>query len=189
RDTLNGNNGDDLLLGGDDEDSLIGGNGNDRLLGGLMADTLTGGSGDDRLEGGAGNDSLNGNDDNDLLLGDSGTDRLFGNAGDDSLDGGAGVDTLTGGTGADLFRVTALDAIDTVTDFRITEGDRVDLSDLLPPAALLDFDSYVRVTPTSGARAMVAIDLDGSGTRHSFADVMLLSLGTAAPLTEAQFLL
>lgn len=50
--TLQGGNGDDVLIGGTKNDSLVGGSGRDLLIGGLGADTLKGDSDDDILIGG-----------------------------------------------------------------------------------------------------------------------------------------
>ncbi|HLQ44698.1 MAG TPA: calcium-binding protein, partial [Planctomycetaceae bacterium] len=50
--TLQGGNGDDVLIGGTRNDSLIGGAGRDLLIGGAGADTLGGDAGDDILIGG-----------------------------------------------------------------------------------------------------------------------------------------
>lgn len=81
--TLNGNDGIDLIFGDD---------GNDTLRGGLGADTVFGRGGADIIEGG---------DDVDVLRGDAGGDTLYGGAGSDTLDGGEGADTLIGGSEAD----------------------------------------------------------------------------------------
>ncbi|BDA13390.1 hypothetical protein KAM339_019310 [Aeromonas caviae] len=85
----------------------------------------------------SGHDLL-GSDQGDWLFGSSGNDRLLGGMGDDVLRGGQGNDILTGGAGSDLFvwgsgdeGTTASPAIDTITDFRPQEGDRIDLADLL----------------------------------------------------------
>lgn len=56
RDTLTGNNGNDLLDGGNGDDILYGGAGNDTLTGGNGSDRLYGGSGNDLLTGGNGSD-------------------------------------------------------------------------------------------------------------------------------------
>jgi T1SS-143 domain-containing protein len=63
---------------------------------------------------------------------------IDGGAGDDVLIGGAGDDSLTGGLGADTFAwhlgdqgTSDAPARDTVTDFSTSEGDSLDLSDLL----------------------------------------------------------
>ncbi|KPF55291.1 Ig-like domain-containing protein, partial [Rhizobium sp. AAP116] len=45
--TMNGLNGDDILIGSDEDDVMNGGSGNDILFGGLGLDTMTGGSGAD----------------------------------------------------------------------------------------------------------------------------------------------
>ena len=54
--------------GGDGDDVLLGGDGNDVLLGGAGDDVLIGGGGDDMLDGGDGDDVLIGGDGNDTLL-------------------------------------------------------------------------------------------------------------------------
>ena len=60
----------------------------------------------------------------------AGRDTLYGAGGDDILTGGSGKDSLYGGTGADIFRygATDLDARDSIKDFSISEGDKIDLS-------------------------------------------------------------
>jgi Ca2+-binding RTX toxin-like protein len=72
---------------------------------------------------------------NDLLIGTDKADELSGLAGDDTLVGGLGADTLTGGKGADIFKFnkvkeTGIDAKthDTITDFKHSEKDKIDLS-------------------------------------------------------------
>ncbi|WP_454441339.1 retention module-containing protein [Vibrio bathopelagicus] len=87
-----------------------------QLLGGANATDLTGGSGNDRLEGGAGDDTLVGGDGNDTLI------------------GGGGSDILTGGDGMDSFVwLNIEDGVeDTITDFSLSEGDQIDLREVLP---------------------------------------------------------
>ncbi|MBJ6911577.1 type I secretion C-terminal target domain-containing protein, partial [Vibrio cholerae] len=78
-------------------------------------DRLDGGVGKDTLYGGSGNDTLIGGNDNDILI------------------GGLGNDILTGGSGEDLFKwvVGDLDgSTDRITDFHLSENDKIDLSDL-----------------------------------------------------------
>ncbi|MBD2092438.1 PD40 domain-containing protein [Microcoleus sp. FACHB-1515] len=82
-------------------------------------------------------DTLEGSHEADILLGMAGNDVLLGNGGDDRLVGSAGRDTLSGGTGADRFiystggvaRVRDSTVInrDRITDFNVTEGDRIQL--------------------------------------------------------------
>lgn len=90
------------LDGGDGDDLLIGGTNRDRLVGGPRRDVLRGGGGNDTLLGGAGNDALNAGGDDDALLGGAGADLLDGGSGNDSLKGEGGRDVLRGGAGADV---------------------------------------------------------------------------------------
>jgi Ca2+-binding RTX toxin-like protein len=61
----------------------------------------------------------------DTLRGGQDNDSIDGGNGDDWLSGDRGADTLTGGLGADTFHSFNQAGIDRVTDFHITEGDRV----------------------------------------------------------------
>lgn len=97
---------------------------------------MFGETGDDFLAGGAGNDAL---------LGGAGNDTLAGQAGNDSLQGGEGNDVLTGGAGADTFRLTELVGEllgqDTITDFDLLEGDRLNIIGLVVPPTVLGLDT------------------------------------------------
>ena len=155
--TLNGGNGNDILIGNDGNDELNGDNNNDLLVGGSGDDALNGGSGTDTAgyfdaisgvtvdlgigtaqnTGGAGSDTLNsienlvGSRFGDVLTGTSGNNSLVGLDGDDILIGSGGSDTLTGGQGADTFKwLLGNTGTTTVTDF--AKGvDSLDLSQLL----------------------------------------------------------
>lgn len=114
--------------------NTITGNGGDNgLWGGLGSDTMSGNGGGDRLYGEDGQDSLDGGAGNDLLDGGLAGDTLKGGAGNDMLIGGAGKDMLTGGTEADVFAFIRGDttlntaSYDRITDFKASEGDRIDL--------------------------------------------------------------
>ncbi|WP_156139385.1 Ig-like domain-containing protein [Aeromonas diversa] len=93
--------------------------------------------GDDTLYGGQGNDILFGQGGDDILFGGAGSDHLYGGVGNDTLIGGMGNDTLRGESGADTFAWQQGDAgpgqmaKDYIVDFNRSEGDRLDLSDLL----------------------------------------------------------
>ncbi|WP_077037069.1 calcium-binding protein, partial [Pelomonas sp. KK5] len=118
--SIDGGDGDDLLVGSDDgADTLLGGAGNDRLQGLAGNDQLNGGDGQDVLEGGAGDDLLEGGAGADLMVGGAGNDRLYGQsvsgAGDDNAadylygdfgtngnEAGSGRDQLFGQGGNDL---------------------------------------------------------------------------------------
>ncbi|HVQ58932.1 MAG TPA: hypothetical protein VMS60_08510 [Solirubrobacterales bacterium] len=108
--TIDGGDGDDLLVGGGGSDWVMGGNGDDSLFGGLGNDRIScgegdnfgfGGRGDDRIRGGAGQDFLYGGGADDILNGEAGDDGLFGGVGNDGLLGGPGDDGLTGEEGND----------------------------------------------------------------------------------------
>ena len=73
-------------------------------------------------------DVINGQGGNDRLTGLGGDDTLRGESGDDVLYGGAGNDTLTGGTGRDVFAIAAGKGADTMTDFNLSENDRIGLA-------------------------------------------------------------
>ncbi|EGQ7967959.1 type I secretion C-terminal target domain-containing protein, partial [Vibrio cholerae] len=80
-----------------------------------------------------GNDILNGGEGNDILYGQGGNDILYGQGGNDILIGGLGDDILTGGSGEDLFKWVDGDldrSTDRITDFHLSENDKIDLSDL-----------------------------------------------------------
>jgi Ca2+-binding RTX toxin-like protein len=85
--------------------TINGNNGNNLLIGTLFADTINGFGGNDRLFGLAGNDHLDGGSGFDQLFGAAGKDFLYGRAGNDLLDGGLGADRMEGGLGNDLFVV------------------------------------------------------------------------------------
>ncbi|MFA0010503.1 cadherin-like domain-containing protein [Vibrio sp. 10N.261.46.E12] len=123
-----------------------------QLLAGANATDLTGGTGNDRLEGGAGDDTLVGGDGNDTLI------------------GGGGSDILTGGDGMDSFVwLNIEDGVeDTITDFSLSEGDQIDLREVLPElkntspdmtALLQQIDAKVE-----GNDIELTINPDGVGT-------------------------
>ena len=64
---------------------------------------------------------------NDVIWASSGDDDLRGGEGNDILFGGKGTDTLTGGSGSDVFQFTLSSGNDTITDFNISEGDKIQL--------------------------------------------------------------
>ncbi|MGF1908581.1 tandem-95 repeat protein [Vibrio kasasachensis] len=83
---------------------------------------------------GGGNDTVYGEAGMDAIDGGSGDDKLYGGEGVDALRGGLGNDILTGGSEADIFDWNNEDldgGLDTITDFNISEGDKIDLSNLL----------------------------------------------------------
>lgn len=134
RDLSIGDRGDDGLIGGLGVDALWGGNGNDTMIGNNGEDSLYGGYGDDYMLGGTGADRLEGGEGNDGVFGDEEDDTLYGGDGNDLLYGQAGLDVLYGQADADRFvfqSASAFDPLDWVMDFSASEGDILDLSDLL----------------------------------------------------------
>lgn len=143
-------------------------------------DIIDGDDGVNAISGLAGNDQLRGFGGDDILVGGLGQDALRGGDGNDALIGGPNADSLTGGAGADIFKYTAIsDARDTITDFNASEGDRLDISDLIDQAQTIsgttitqaNLDQFFRIESSGDDRALRA-DLDGPG--GDFVDVTLV---------------
>jgi Ca2+-binding RTX toxin-like protein len=114
--TINGTNGDDVIVGTAGDDIINAGGGNDTICGEGGNDLIHAGEGDDQMWGEAFRD--------DILIGAPGTDDLNGGSGDDllvdpvgsgqTLHGGSGNDrvfgfgTLNGGSGDDNVRVLGI---------------------------------------------------------------------------------
>jgi serralysin len=144
-DTIDGGSGQNYLRGDDGADSINGGSGFDDSNGNMGADTIHGNGGDDYSVGGKdndllfgdagadivwgnlGNDTCDGGDGNDQVRGGQGDDSASGGAGNDFVSGDRGNDTISGGTGADNFHGSQDAGIDKVLDFKLSEGDRVQL--------------------------------------------------------------
>ncbi|CAI8755664.1 serralysin [Pseudomonas chlororaphis] len=111
--------------------------------------------GNDTLLGGAGNDIIFGQGGNDLLDGGKGNDILLGGTGNDTLIGGTGNDILIGGSGADTFVWKAGDTgNDVIKDFKASEGDRIDLRDLLQGESASTIDNFLKITTVDGTSTL-----------------------------------
>jgi len=111
--------------------------------------------GNDSLLGGTGNDILFGQGGNDLLDAGKGNDILLGGSGNDSLMGGQGNDILIGGSGADTFVWKAGDTgSDVIKDFKASEGDRIDLRDLLQGETGSTIDNFLKITTVDGVSSL-----------------------------------
>jgi Ca2+-binding RTX toxin-like protein len=99
--TVDGDDGNDVILGTANADTISGGKGHDYIFAGGGNDSVTGGDGNDVIIGGKGNDTLHGDAGNDVISGADGDDQLFGDAGNDLLFGAAGSDKVDGGAGTD----------------------------------------------------------------------------------------
>nr|WP_269375767.1 cadherin-like domain-containing protein [Vibrio sinaloensis] len=130
-----------------------------RLDGSGSNSTLTGGSGNDFLEGGSGHD---------VLIGGAGDDQLDGGDGNDTLYGGLGSDILVGGTGMDTFVWDHIDdgSVDTIKDFDVSEGDRIDLREVLPELKqnTLDMNSLLEHLDVKVDGDNVELNIHPSGT-------------------------
>ncbi len=133
----------------------------ENIIGSNYNDTLTGDAGNNVINGGSGNDTINGGD------------------GADTLYGGYGADTLTGGNGADIFvfeDLKAYQAVDTISDFNVIDGDALNIADLLSNydplnAAITDFV----LMQTSGSDTTLSIDRDGAGGVYNFVQIATLT--------------
>jgi len=126
---------------------------------------------------------------NDTIVGDAGANAFWGDAGNDYLSGGAGSDTLGGGSGADTFHFSGAlgtSNVDTINDFSVVEGDRVELDGSVFKIAVTQFhlsDYQFTVGPaatTSSQRIIynnytgeLFYDQDGAGgaAQIKFADI------------------
>lgn len=172
-DHLDGGNGNDTLWGGG---KAYGGDGDDRFMNPLgLAD---GGDGTDtvdlsRFEYGSvhpvdaqGNtigqtiDLNNANKFRSVenVVGSRFNDTIRGNGEANVIDGGRGNDTITGGGGADTFVIGANSGRDTITDFSINGGDRIDLR-------AIGIDSYAEFrAAATNVNGNVVVDL-GNGNQ------------------------
>ncbi|WLH90732.1 type I secretion C-terminal target domain-containing protein [Pseudomonas sp. FP453] len=116
-----------------------------------------------------GADTLLGGAGNDILFGQGGNDTLNGGAGNDILVGGKGNDILTGGAGADTFvwlkgDTNTSGGFDRITDFKHSEGDKLDLSDLLQGNTDSNLDKYLKLTTDSSGNSTLSVSSSGSFT-------------------------
>ncbi|MCB1783391.1 MAG: type I secretion C-terminal target domain-containing protein [Alphaproteobacteria bacterium] len=127
------------------------------------SDTVNGlKNGADTLSGLAGDDTLNSYAGDDVLYGGDGADTLYAGSGNDVLYGGTGADTLYGESGADTFVFEPDASVDTVEDFSVSEGDKLDVSEILsgydPQSDVIT--DFIQITD-SGANSILSVDVDG----------------------------
>ncbi|MEO0843624.1 MAG: calcium-binding protein, partial [Cyanobacteria bacterium J06643_5] len=123
-DTINGGNGNDVILADRGNDRVNGDNGIDIIIGGADNDIINGGEGNDIISGDyivpqgfsiptdeedfaidlgvEGNDTISGGAGDDVILGDGGDDDISGDQGVDVIIGGADNDIINGGEGNDI---------------------------------------------------------------------------------------
>ncbi|MBL4783309.1 MAG: type I secretion C-terminal target domain-containing protein [Porticoccaceae bacterium] len=177
-----------LYAGTETEDIVLSANANGELQGSVggaalainsieLLEYFSGGSGNDSIDvsGLSGQEdtglygALYGGTGNDNLTGAASTDVLYGGSGDDILTGGQGNDQLEGGEGSDSFVFTAGDTgSDTIRDFSATDGDLLNLRDLLAGSGITNEDGatlepYLNFS-VSGSDAILEIDIQGDGS-------------------------
>ncbi len=131
-DLVNGGAGNDALIAsGSGTHLLYGGTGDDYLLGGSDTDALRGGAGNDRIEGGAGSD---------VMSGDLGADVFAWSLGDQSSTTGTTA-AVSGNVHGVAEGIGLSGTTDLVTDFSKSEGDALDLRDLLGGETHLGLDT------------------------------------------------
>jgi len=90
------------------------------------------------------------------------------NGGDDLFYGGSGADRMIGDTGQDTFIFdgdTAFNGQDKIKNFSLSDGDAVDISDVLEgfdplSDAIADF---VQITDAGNKGSLLSVDVDGGG--------------------------
>ncbi|MBK9586455.1 MAG: tandem-95 repeat protein [Alphaproteobacteria bacterium] len=179
--------------------SIIGTSAKQDLYGTTLSDRIFGMGGDDSITGGGASDFLYGDDGADKLFGDAGNDQLFGGAGNDKIVGGTGNDTLVGGRGidelkgeggADIYRFTNVTAgeVDLVRSFKLSEGDKIDLSQILEgyDAATSAITDFVMIA-NSGVNSTLSVDINGAVGGASF--IQIATIEGVTGLTDEAALL
>lgn len=124
----------------------------------------------------------------DTLDGGEGDDILYGQGGDDKLIGGLGDDILTGGEGEDIFKWVDMDdgSSDTITDFSVADGDKLDLSELLADLEADDINALLNniedsITDNNSGGSTLTIEKGGESMTIEFNNV------TSSELTDYLF--
>lgn len=124
----------------------------------------------------------------DTLYGLGGNDYLTGNNGNDTLVGGVGADQIYGGDGANTFvfeSASVFSGEDKLMDFDVSEGDALDIADVLTGYDPLTdiITDFVRITE-SGGHSYLAIDHDGGGNNY----IQVAKFNWTTGLTDEQSL-
>ncbi|UTT86005.1 VWA domain-containing protein [Vibrio pelagius] len=124
----------------------------------------------------------------DTVAGGLGNDILYGQGGDDTLIGGLGDDILTGGEGEDIFKWVDMDdgSSDTITDFSVADGDKLDLSELLADLEADDINALLNniedsITDNNSGGSTLTIEKGGESMTIEFNNV------TSSELTDYLF--
>ena len=134
---------------------------------------------------GAGNDSVTGSGQADTLDGGAGDDKLYGGSGADTLIGGEGNDILNGGAGADtaIFKLLSGfendavggNGVDTWTDFNLSHGDKINISDLLiGDVTAENISEYIKIESLPSSNTFkLSVDRDGVGNTYSYSELLV----------------
>jgi hypothetical protein len=110
-----------------------------------------------------------------LLIGSVQADTLSVSGEDDWIAGGPGDDSLRGYTGADRFIIATDGGTDTITDFNSTEGDVLDLTQILEPFAGRFLSDYLTVTLET-EDTIISVDANGDHLGAADATIRLKGL-------------
>jgi len=113
------------------------------------------------------------------------TRKIFISSSNDLLNGGAGNDTLNGGIGADtaIFKIlagfgndaTGGNGVDTWSDFNISQGDKINISELIiGPASKENLNQFVSFEK-SGSTVTLSLDRDGNDINYSATKLLILN--------------
>ena len=109
------------------------------------------------------------------LTGTSGNDVLVGGSYSEQIVGGPGNDTMTGGLGADTFKWSINDqgtkgspATDTITDFNVAQGDKLNLADLLQNENSSNLTNYLHFS-SDGTNTTIQISSTGTFNGSNYA--------------------
>ena len=101
-----------------------------------------------------------------VLMAGAGDDRLVGGTTNDIIIGGRGKDIMRGNGGADLFIIPDQSSGNaTIEDFKVAEGDALDISRLLQGAST-KLTNYIRLT-TTGTNSSLGVCFAGTGTGYT----------------------
>ena len=133
---FNGTNGNDTLIGNDEANTILGFGGNDYLEGRFGLDIIDGGAGNDTVSYSYSSSGFTWDLNTDQLIFNSGgsetvrnVENVVGSQGNDRIVGNNANNIFEGAGGADTFVFASLDSsIDTIRDFSLGEGDRIEVS-------------------------------------------------------------
>lgn len=137
-------------------------------------------------------DDIRGYNDDDVLYSYGGNDSIKGGNGDDYINGGHGSDVLFGNNGADTFAWSHgdvdADSFDTIKDFSMKEGDKIDISDVLNYNSASDdlISDFVRFSNSDRPQnTVLEIRENGEGAWMSVAEIVQgASLGSVEDMVD-----